>query len=193
MTPAARLEQPLLYTSASPFASKLKPRIMSGDKLPHSSCQMYQPGKVIETQLQSLVHDKNAVLIFIPDLNSRTSSETHIPPYMSAIRDINALGFEVIILANSTPDEMQLWAEKMKKLGQEGQMSFIATGGDAPREMGLAVAKQGLEDHDYIFQRSVIILRKGVVHFVKVEDDAASVNETAFSKVFFFLLPRPAF
>ncbi len=81
---------------------------------------------------------------------------------------------------------MRAWGEEMMKQrkNKEGDALFIATDADAPYQMGLGIDRQFNRGLGYIFQRSTITLKNGVVQCINVESDPETVSVTEKNRVF---------
>lgn len=166
---------------AHQFASYLnnnpKPQIKVGDTFPGSPCYIFnEEGKVLQLPLPTLIGNRKAIVITVPGPFTPTCHNKHLPPYIARIDQINAIGYEVIVLSTSSPDVMREWK---KSIAAEKKIEFIAVDADAPYQMGIGIDKQANRGLGLVFQRGVFILEGGTIRNICLETDPGIVNVTA--------------
>ncbi len=181
------LDHQLTHQFVTQLVNHPQAQIQEGDFFPESPCFFYDqndPKKVIESSLRGFMGERTAVVVTIPGPYTPVCTSVHIPEYLKLVDRINALGYELIVLAPSSPDGMRAWFndlindnfDETNPYNSKSAVEFLATDFDAPYQMGVGMEGHSGRGLGYTFMRGAIIVVKGKVEGVYMEIDPANMT-----------------
>jgi glutaredoxin/glutathione-dependent peroxiredoxin len=157
--------------------------IKVGDRLPAVTVRQITPAGPVEVTTDTYFRGKRVVLFGVPGAFTPTSSQHHLPNFISKAGELKAKGIdEIACIAVNDAFVLSAWGRLHQKT--EGDITMLADGSaEFTRAVGLDLdlTNQGLGARS---QRYSMLIEDGVVKSLHIDIELGEVKQTGADVIF---------